>query len=360
MKIAFRTDASPEIGTGHLMRCLTLADALRSYSHFVQFICKTTESGIISLVRQKGFKLLEISLAEEAREEVDAAATQDILERHPCDWMVVDHYGLHETWQKQVRSCASYIMAIDDLSRNHDVDLLLDQNYKARPDDRYENLTRHGSIVLLGPEFALVRPEFAAVRDVSLQRRGGTSPKNLLISLGGGDTFHATMKVLKGVKTSHCKFDRIDVVVGIGCPGIEELSSTISCIDGALLHVQTTEMAGLMSTADLAILAGGSTTWEKCVVGLPSLVVTLSEDQKSIAAELANIGVHHLLGDIEMVSVENLATLLDNLDPKSLGDMAFRASETCDGRGPYRVVEKIEAATKALRRPSRFQFGEDS
>src|SRR5690606_32001299 len=193
MKVALRTDASMRIGTGHLMRCLTLADALRDAGARTRFVCRALPHGLREVVIGRGHELVELpsvcgstagggdgrgapvasphTALEHAdwlgtTQEEDAAATCDALDDGAVwDWLAVDHYAIDARWETRLRTAARRILAIDDLAdRRHDCDALLDQNLHAGMHARYDGLVPDACVRLVGPRHALLRPEFAAAR----------------------------------------------------------------------------------------------------------------------------------------------------------------------------------------------------
>ena len=233
MQIAFRTDASLDIGTGHVMRCLTLAALLQEAGATCRFICRDHPGNLIELIRTRGFEVQTLARqktvqdTESAQEtyadwlganwETDAQQTETALGDIIVDWLVVDHYALDTGWEKQLRSTCRGLMVIDDLAnRNHDCDLLLDQNLGRVASD-YANLVPQNCALLIGPAYALLRPEFSAHRQASLARRNAANLKRLLITMGGVDKDNATGKILTALMHVELPLDcRITVVVAVG------------------------------------------------------------------------------------------------------------------------------------------------
>ncbi|MGD9710315.1 MAG: UDP-2,4-diacetamido-2,4,6-trideoxy-beta-L-altropyranose hydrolase, partial [Halothiobacillaceae bacterium] len=236
MSVAFRVDASLDIGTGHVMRCLTLADALAAGGAECRFICREHPGHLIEHIRGKGYRVDALPVGASllaingegrptespphahwlgCRWETDAAETRAILCQDKPDWLVVDHYALDARWEKALKGSYKKLMVIDDLAdRPHACDLLLDQNLGREPGD-YEALVSAHCRRLIGPQYALLRPEFAALREYSLQRRRRPEPRRLLITMGGMDQPNATGKVLEALKTCPLPSDcQITVVMG--------------------------------------------------------------------------------------------------------------------------------------------------
>ena len=294
MRVAFRTDASIDIGNGHVMRCLTLADALRGQGADCVFACRPQEGHLILRIRQMGFDVTELPPSA-ANADDDARATIDAIARR-VDWLVVDHYGLGAAWETRVRGICDRLMVIDDLAdRAHDCDLLLDQNAGRRSED-YRALVPRGCTVLVGPSQALLRPEFAAARRQSLPRRRQTIER-LLVSMGGVDRDNISMQVLRALE--RCDFanaPQITVVLGPHAPWLEEIRRCAAAMRWPTrVLADVADMAPLMTHSDLSIGAAGVSALERCCVGLPSIVIPIAFNQLAGARALAAAGAVSLL-----------------------------------------------------------------
>jgi UDP-2,4-diacetamido-2,4,6-trideoxy-beta-L-altropyranose hydrolase len=324
-------DASLEIGTGHLMRCMTLADELRGRGATATFLCREPPGHRIELIRSRGFET-------EAIVHEDASFTH--VARLRPDWVVVDHYGLGSGWETTVRPSTRSILAIDDLAdRDHDCDLLLDQNLYDGVEQRYASRLPTHCRQLIGPGYALLRPEFADAR-ARLSRT--TKPvSRLLISFGGIDATNGTTRVLRSVTDFPAL--SLDVVIGPGHPNRREIQELTSERPGTTLHIGTNRMAALMSEADAFFGAGGSTTWERFCVGLPSLVIAVAENQIPTAQHLSKLGAIHYIGRQSDLTPDGLRAALSRF----LADDAGRARmtevglELVDGLGARRVADAM-------------------
>ena len=342
MKLVIRADASDTIGSGHVMRGLTLADALRQRGHEVRFVCRELRGDLIALIHACGFTVAALPALGDASLESDARQTLAAIDGR-ADWVVVDHYGLDAQWERDVRAACDKVMAIDDVAnRAHDCDLLLDQNLSLRPPDRYARLLARPARQLLGPSWALVRPEFAALRATSLNRRVSPEPRRLVVFMGGGDVLREVRMAVQGALASDVPWTGIDVVVGRGCPGQELIARQLADTPGALLHVQTGDMARLMCDADLALTAAGSVSWEKCCLGLPSIVVVLADNQADTAAALHASGAAVSLGRSVDLHARSSIDALESLGSDALHAMSMAASRICDGEGAVRVAAELE------------------
>lgn len=350
MKVIVRADASLAIGSGHVMRCRTLADELRRRGHAVVFACRPLAGHLLDLLRGGGFETRALPLeppgasglepVDAARALADAEATLQ-LAGGTADWVVVDHYGLDARWEAVARRAGARVLALDDLAdRMHDCDMLLDQN----PGDasRYAHRVAPGTQVLAGAEWALVRPEFAALRAASLARRQRPVLERLLVFLGGGDATAAVECALAGVLASGIAWRHVDVALGSSAPGADAVARRLQAFPSACLHVQTEQMARLMADADLAITASGSVTWEKCCLGLPSVVAVLADNQEVIAAELRLRGAAVVLPSAAALQPEAIAAALRALVPADLAAMSQAAAALCTGQGAPRVAALME------------------
>lgn len=359
LEIGLRADASLDIGTGHVMRCLTLADALRSQGAVCRFICREHPGHLIGHIRERGFEVLVLpgaALAEAPATQAagyaawlgtdsatDAAQARQALEGHRLDWLVVDHYALDEHWERLMRPSARRIMAIDDLAnRRHDGELLLDQNLGRTARD-YADLLPATGTVLVGPRYALLRPEFAALRTQSLRRRSSAQVRQLLVTLGGVDKDNLTLSVLEILAASELPVDgRIVAVVGAGAPGLQAVRDFAARTPGRIeLRVNEKNMAELMAASDAAIGAAGGMAWERCCLGLPTLVVMMAENQRAGALALKASGAA-LLADAGLPLAEGLRKQLPGLlDPQRLSQMQAACISMVDGDGTRRVVEEL-------------------
>ena len=324
MKVAIRVDASTAIGSGHLVRCLTLAGALRTRGAEVLFICRALPGDLSGMVESQGFRRLQLAepdvgaVADPAPPHAgwlgvpasgDAAETAALLAAELPDWLVVDHYGLDVRWEAALRPLAGRIMAIDDLAdRVHDCDVLLDQNYWHERPGRYDGLLPAHCLGLLGPRFALLRPEFQAARAYAGGRTRDGKVARVLVFFGASDTANATLKTLQALRMVAPAL-AVDVVVGLNNPHRDAIRAAAAAMSDARCH-DYVEMAALMTAADLYLGAAGTTTWERCCLGLPSLVLALNAAQAAAIAELEQAGATCLLGLADEVSVDALAAAI--------------------------------------------------
>jgi len=370
MKVAFRVDASLQIGSGHVMRCLTLAEALRQQGAQCQFISRAQPGHLLQLIQDRGFVLTtlpeNIPMLSSDLEygnkfekdpahadwlgcdwQTDAEQTRAVLTDYQAEWLVVDHYALDQRWEHVLLASCRKLMVIDDLAdRPHQCDLLLDQNLGRQTAD-YENLVHADCKLLVGPHYALLRPEFATLREYSLQRRQQPVLKNILITMGGVDQPNATGRVLQALK--HCQLPedcRITVVMGAQAPWliqVQALAQDMPWPTQVLVNIH--DMAQCMADSDLAIGAAGGTSWERCCLGLPSLMIVLADNQKSGAQALQKIKAAQLFGslsDIEMklpLAIHALSS--PDTSQLMLREMSEAAAGLTEGMGLPKVLKTM-------------------
>ncbi|MBO9469659.1 UDP-2,4-diacetamido-2,4,6-trideoxy-beta-L-altropyranose hydrolase [Endozoicomonas sp. G2_2] len=348
-----------QIGTGHVMRCLTLADALNARGHSCHFICREHTGNLIERIRSQGCAVHALpDLSGHTVDNGDGAAhanwlgapwrtdaqkTREILSTLDPAWLIVDHYALAARWENSVRSEVGRLLVIDDLAdRAHDANILLDQNLGRDAQD-YAGIVPSHCELLIGPSYALLRPEFAQLREDSYQRRPSRRLARLLVSMGGVDKDDATGKVLDVLR--HCVLPpntQIDVVMGRNAPWLEKVLLQANAMPWPTrVRVDTPDMARYMAEADLAIGAAGSTAWERCSAGLPSLIVLVAENQREGACALENSGAASVVGGIADITLK-LPQMLEKLTaPETLSAMSKASSSITDGLGTARVVESM-------------------
>jgi UDP-2,4-diacetamido-2,4,6-trideoxy-beta-L-altropyranose hydrolase len=364
MKIAFRIDASMQIGTGHFMRCLTLADGLKKQGAQIRFISRNLPTHLIDMLTKKGMKYLSLSLddAQESVDELahaswlgtsqaqDAQVTLQALADQTWDWIIVDHYALDERWERAVRGSCKKLMVIDDLAdRQHDCDMLLDQNYYADMQTRYVSKVPTHCQLLLGPRYALLREEFRTLREKVKVRVGDV--KKILVFFGGVDADNYSSLAMQALAELNSK-QQVDIVIGAQHPNREQIRQ--ACIAyGFICHIQTTRMAELMADADLAIGGGGTAIWERCCLGLPTLSLCVASNQRRQIENAAAVGLLYAPsddGDLMGVLKRHILALLENAS--LLKHMSTTAMRIVDGRGVVRVTSVLSVSDIEMRKAS--------
>ncbi len=359
MRVAFRADASLTIGTGHVMRCLTLADALRNRGAQCVFLSRDHKANLHEVVEARGHSIVSLG-------GVDGSATQgssvighanwlgvdlerDIYDSRSklislnIDWLIVDHYALDAEWEESMRPFCKRIMVIDDLAdRNHSADLLLDQNLGAVAAE-YESRVPKKCLLMLGPRYALLRQEFVGLREDSLLRRSEAKLHKLLITMGGVDREDVTSRVLDAL--DGCELSKglaVTVVMGPKAPWRDKVMARAERLPfPTVVLVNSHNMGALMRDADLAIGGAGSTAWERCCLGLPSIQIVLAENQLRIANALSKAGAAYFLERSNLVA--DLERMIGSLarDPMQLIRMSAAASQVTDGHGARRITQYI-------------------
>jgi len=337
------------------MRCLTLAGELKEKGADVFFITRIMSGDIFNLIERNGFRVYLLPCKEALVDikkdgsrvnrlgvnwETDAEQTIEFLCReHPIDWLIVDHYVLDHQWEVQMRSFVRKIIVIDDLAdRSHDCDFLIDQNLYEGMGTRYEGLIPEYCRKLMGPRYTLLRPEFIKARSNLRERDGNV--RRILIFFGGSDLNNETEKALDAVWLLNSHDIVVDVIVGALNPHKEEIERLCSTRPNVNYYCQTENMAEFMVKADLAISAGGSTTWERCCVGLPAIIIAIAENQINISKALSNAGAGIYLGTSKQVTKEMIAQSIANVMKSSevMINISKRARSLVDGNGVSRVI----------------------
>ena len=351
MKVAFRVDSSREIGTGHVMRCLTLAEALRERGAENVFICRDLPGNISDQISQAGYKLILLNFQGEYKDWLGVTWKTDVADTIAAidhtDWLVVDNYGLDARWEKSLRSKVKKLMAIDDLAnRQHECDLLLDQeDIEGEASHRYDLLVSDKCLTLLGMKYALLRSEFRRLRQTLPPRNGII--RNIVVFMGGIDRSDEVPKILTALNNLDYKFNHIDIIIGQNTRNIRKIEELCASLGNTTLHGWVSNMAELMSFADLAIGAGGTTVLERCCLGLVSIVVILASNQKKITEELSVRGALINIGPAENTTVADYQREIKLLaaNPRKCQLQAATAMSLVDGNGAHRVATKIFETT---------------
>jgi len=356
MKVVFRVDASVRMGTGHLMRCLTLAEALRQRGADIRFVCRAHAGHVIDTLTHAAIPVAVLPTPIKAAgaaedyaawlgvtQHADAAETIEAIKSDKPDWLIVDHYGLDAQWEQVLRPHAGKLMVIDDLAnRPHGCDVLLDQNFWTDAETRYQNLVPTGCRCLLGPRYALLRPEYAAFRKTLTPRDGHV--RRVLVFFGGSDLANVAGRALEALSTPELRELQVDVVAGANNPHRKTIEQQVSQRPRTTLHEPRPHLADLMAQADVALGAGGATTWERLCLGLPSLVVSMAENQIPVCESLAESRLINYLGPVSTLQIERIrrGVLAMVNDAQALMELSFRGRTLVDGLGAQRLAELID------------------
>jgi UDP-2,4-diacetamido-2,4,6-trideoxy-beta-L-altropyranose hydrolase/UDP-4-amino-4,6-dideoxy-N-acetyl-beta-L-altrosamine N-acetyltransferase len=339
------------------MRCMTLADRLLSLGQTTHFLCRSLPQSLHDRLVDRGHAVTILPglaradftgrLAHSAwlgmEQEDDARACLRAMDGTVADWIVADHYALDAEWETVLRPHCHKLLVIDDLAdRRHDCDILLDQNLGRSAKD-YSHLVPAHCALLTGPEHALLRPEFAGTRAMSLTRRAGAGLDTVLVSMGGFNKDNVTEKVLDALAASILPKDcTIGVVMGSKAPFLDAVKDRASRMPQKTeVLVDREDMASLMAKADLALGAAGSTAWERACLGLPTLMFVLADNQKDGAKALADHGCALMLqADDTLVEKLNIA-LVQLENPETLASMQQACAHLTDGLGAIRLAERM-------------------
>ena len=351
MKAVFRVDASLKIGSGHVMRCLALANTLKNNHFIVEFICRKLDGNLINRICEEGFKVHELQPGSDnntdhkleysswlgVSQKQDAEECIKILNNESVDWIVVDSYALDKDWHSSLKPFCSRLMVIDDLAnRNYQCDILLDQTFGREKTD-YINRTPSNCQSLVSSKYALLRPEFADLRLESLARRKHSKLSHLLINMGGIDIANITERILDHLKISDLKKElNITIIMGENSPHLHSVRNKAAELkQKTKVLVGVKNMAKIMTSADIAVGASGSTTWERCCLGLPSIQLVMSTNQEYLAQILHNNNIIKLVQEVKEVSC-----LLES-SQEWMKDAGNLSAEICDGLGTNRVLNKM-------------------
>ena len=351
MDIIFRVDASLQIGTGHVIRCLTLADKLKESGASVGFISRKHKGNLINKIRSEGFNVFELELMERDKcdnkllhshwlgttQQQDAKDCINVLKENKVDWLITDHYGIDEDWQQDLKEHYNKLMVIDDLAdRKHKCNILLDQNFGRQLQD-YKGLVPKSCELLLGSQYSLLRPEFSKWRKYSIERRQQPVLKQLLIHMGGIDVNNITEQVLKVLAISSLQNDiNITVVMGKLAPHLDSVKKRLDILPFNVdIKIDVDNMAEIMANADIAIGSSGTTTWERCCLGLPSIQIITAKNQEFSARILSENKVIKLIK-----SIDDIPNLLRTFSDWML-DICKISASICDGSGTFSTIRRM-------------------
>lgn len=343
MRVVCRADASHHVGVGHVMRLLTLANALRAKGGDANFLMRAHPGHLAEFVESQGFEteLLELnddsSLGDSI--EADAEATVEAVRHFNADWVVVDHYATDAKWESRI---PCHVLAMEDMAnRSHNCEILLNQNLSAEVRD-FCTMAPECTCFLFGTKYALLRPEFAALRSKALKRRNGKEIRELLVTMGGTDQPNATGATLKRLSEIALPDNlHVNIAMGPTAPHLEEVREMADSLDvSTKVWPGNANLAELMVTADMAIGAAGSTAWERCALGLPTITVVLAENQRESALALERHGAAKV---VDLENLDEFRTCFFEIaeNEKLYRAMSDSAAEICDGLGTNRVIDRM-------------------
>ena len=360
LNVLFRVDGSISLGTGHVVRCITLAQSLSVHGINCSFLCRDYDGQMIGYIESSGFSAYRLNFGrngEQAPNHVankvscystqlrDAGNCIEIVKKLDIGVVLVDHYSLDINWEKEVKPYVKKLIVLDDLAnRSHDCDLLIDQNLGRKFSD-YDGLLSQGCKRLIGPKYALVRSEFNRMRISSLSRKDRNEIRHILVTLGGADNANATMDVLKALNSCDLGKDTtITVVLGKMAPWKKEVSAYLANYRWEYnLIIDASNMGELMCQADFCIGAAGSTTWERCTLGLASILVCVAKNQKEVIKHVCDAGAALSITLDEIINYESINVLNEKISwlREHIRDLESQSKKVTDGNGSNRVLNSI-------------------
>lgn len=348
MQVVFRVDASTQIGTGHVMRCLALAQAWQDTQGQPIFIMANPIPALEERLKSEGMKV--VHLAAEPGSLADAQETAALAHQFEANWVVVDGYQFGSEYQQTIKNSGLNLLFIDDYghAEHYYADVVLNQNISAE-EEWYQHREPYTQL-LLGTRYTLLRREFWQWQ--GWQRTVPPVAKKVLVTLGGADPDNVTLKVIQSLQIVEVEELEAVVVVGGSNPHYENLKMAVQDSRYPIqLQRNVTNMPELMAWADVAISAGGSTCWELAFMGLPSILLILAENQRAIAEKLATLNLAVNLGwhqDVESQNIaQNLSTVLRSAEQRR--NMSKLSQKIVDGKGADSVVRNLAASSIKLR-----------
>ena len=352
MNVVFRADSSTEIRTGHIMRCLTLADILKKSGHDVTFISRNLDGNVLPWIVRKGYPIYLLSAPTSQQKCINTVPhspwlkvpwqddAEEVILRikeagKSVDLLVVDHYALDKEWEQLLRPFVKKIFVIDDLAdRDHDCELLLDQNLYENFTKRYLSRVKKGTQLLLGPSFAILRPQFLEERKQCTVRK---QLKKILVFFGGGTSaqeINKTLEALSLMKFPHA----VELLLG----ETKENDIYLPPHLNITVHSFVENIAQIMQKSDLCIGACGITVWERCALGLPSIVMTLAMNQEKSACTLDKMKIIKNMGPQEEITSQHIIDAISFfMNGSHLKEYSERCMEIVDGKGTKRILEHL-------------------
>ena len=347
-RLLIRADANAHMGTGHIMRCLALAQVWMDSGGEAIFLTACQREDLNVRLIAEGAEVRSMAAAPGSDE--DAEETRDTALRSGASWVVLDGYHFSGAFQECVRRECVRVLAIDDYGHagHYAADLVLNQNLHAK-EELYHDRKAYTRL-LLGTRFAMLRREFRRWR--GWKRDVPTVAHKVLVTLGGSDPFGVTRKVIEALGLVGLPGLEAEVVVGGGHSHSGELEALAKRAGAAVrLGSNVTNMPELMAWADVAVAAGGTTTWERAMLSLPGLVIVLADNQQDLATASEQVGIGWNLGSHQSLTASALAAALRRLlvDAPARARMAHQGPEHCDGLGADRVLERMRGGVLHLR-----------
>jgi UDP-2,4-diacetamido-2,4,6-trideoxy-beta-L-altropyranose hydrolase len=348
MDLYIRADATAKIGTGHIMRCIALAQGWRERGGVVTFISRCESEPLKQRIQGEGFSMLPLDRV--CPDPSDLKNTLSILKKDITDqkkWLVFDGYHFTPDYQKAIRDAGIHLLVIDDMNHlpHYHADILLNQNIHA-PDLKYK--CDADTTLLLGTRYVLLRREFLKYRDFN--RQIPDRAKNILVTLGGADPDNVTLKVIEALKLLDAPDISVRIIIGPANYHQESLRKalTTTLFDTELL-VNPPNMPEHMAWADMAVSGGGSTCWELALFELPNIILYCAENQRPIAEKLHEKEIAWNLGGHTDLSSKSIAAAIDKMinNKDTRAKMVSKATGQIDGQGAARVCQAIEEVNES-------------
>jgi len=339
--ILIRADANGAMGTGHVMRCLALAQAWQDAGGRAVFAMAETTLAVRARLQSEGFDIASVRGPNAAGS--DASQLALLAQERGAEWVVVDGYQFRAAYQCDLKMAGLKVLFVDDNGHagRYSADLVLNQNLHAT-ERMYEQREPYTQL-LLGTRYCMLRREFKSWR--GWNRETPAVGRKVLIAMGGTDPVRFTELAMQALRLVEIEGLETTVVVGGSNPHWVSLKSVASEFDG-LFHVSrdVSDMAELMAWADAAVSAAGTTCWEMCLLGVPALLIPVAENQQAVAQELSNRGCAIHLGNLQDISAEKIASQLEQLlnSPETRYSLSQRARELVDGNGATRIASSLQ------------------
>jgi UDP-2,4-diacetamido-2,4,6-trideoxy-beta-L-altropyranose hydrolase len=344
-----RADASVAMGTGHVMRCVALAQAWQDQGGECIFVMAESTASSEARVHDEEFEFSGFTASPGSPQ--DAAQLVQLARERGAAWVVLDGYQFDVEYQRSLKATGTKLLVVDDTGHAgaYVADLVLDQNAQVT-ESLYQDRQAYTRL-LLGFRYALLRREFKAWRD--WKRQIVSAGRKVLITIGGSDPNNFTLVAIHALRLLAQDQMEATVVIGGSNPYAEQIEEELRGTGGSTrLLKNTSNMPELMADADVGISGAGSTCWEMCFMGLPAIVVDVAENQRAIAQELERVGIAIHLGSNSDVTAEAMASKLKKLlashDRRT--EMSERGRNLVDGSGSERVVAAMISADLRLRR----------
>lgn len=336
--LLIRTDANAQMGTGHLMRCLALAQAWQARGGEAIFITACDSAGLLKRLRDEGFQVVEV---EECYPNPDEwKIVSQVLAAHPQSWVLLDGYHFDPSYQRHIKEAGHPLLVIDDMAHldHYHADVVLNQNIHA---EQLNYSCDSDTRLLLGTDYVLLRREFWPWRD--WEREIPDVARKVLVTLGGSDPDNQTLKVIQALRQIEVADLEAVVIVGGSNPHFESLQSAVQGSAAIRLVRNVTNMPELMAWADIAVTAGGSTCWELAFMELPGEIIVLADNQVQSSKILGEQGYFVYLGNGRMLTTKEIQSSLSSLvmDCVQREQLRQRCNRLVDGQGVSRIINYL-------------------